>query len=173
MRAPVGTLLGLTGILLLAGCVGPPGGQGGGDGSSGSGDGAGAGGREQVSCAEASSVTLDGERVAYEIVGDCAEVIVRGNGLDVRMGATTALSIDGRANEVDSGSGVGAVTIKGDDNDVEATTIASIVIAGNDNDLEAETVGSVEIKGDDNGVEAGNDPQPVRVTGDGNMVERH
>ena len=36
----------------------------------------------------------------------------------------------------------------------------------------ADTVGSVEIAGNDNGIEAGNDPQPVRVSGNGNTVER-
>ncbi|WP_157413430.1 hypothetical protein [Agromyces allii] len=163
----------LAGVLVLAGCAFPGIRQG--DGSGGTGGptgGSTGGGREQVSCAEASSVTLDGRDVRYDVVGDCAEVIVRGDDLDVRMAASTSLSVEGRDNDIESSAGLGAVTVKGDENGVEARTIASISIAGNDNDLEADIVGSVEIAGDENSVEAGNDPQPVRVSGSGNSVER-
>ncbi|MFF2372587.1 DUF3060 domain-containing protein [Agromyces sp. NPDC058110] len=165
MRTRIMTAGMLLGVLALAGCAMP--GTGGGTGGSGS-----SGGRQQVSCAESASVTLDGQRVRYEVTGDCAEVIVRGDDLEVRMAAATALSVEGRDNDVESSSDLGAVTVKGNENDVEARTIASITIAGNDNSLEAGTIGSVEITGDDNDVESDNDPQPVRVSGNGNSVER-
>jgi len=176
MRTRVKAVLALAGVLMLAGCAVP--GIGGSGGTSGSGstdgtsEGTARGGREQVSCAGSASVTLEGRDLRYDVVGDCAEVIVRGDDLDVRMAASTALSIEGRDNDVESSAELGAVEIKGDENDVEARTIASISIAGDGNDLEADTVGSVEIAGNDNGVEAGNDPQPVRVSGNGNTVER-
>ncbi|GAA1520496.1 hypothetical protein BJ978_003202 [Agromyces terreus] len=166
-------LIGLAGVLLLAGCVMPvdrdPAGVDGSDGSDGSNA---AGGRQQVSCAETSSITLEGQRVRYDVEGDCAEVIVRGDDLTVRLNATTALSIEGQDNDIESRAELGAVTINGNDNDVEARTIASITISGRDNDLEAATVGSVEISGEDNSIEADNDPQPVRINGNGNTVER-
>ncbi|MGI9822418.1 DUF3060 domain-containing protein [Agromyces sp. Marseille-Q5079] len=162
MRAHAGALIGLSGVFMLTGCV-MPGGAPGGHMD---------GGSTQVSCAESSSVTLDGRGTRYDVDGDCAEVVVRGEDLTVRLAGSTSLSIEGRDNDIESGAGLGAVTIRGDDNNVEARTIASITIAGNDNDIEAATVGSVEIAGDDNGVEAGNDPQPVRLSGEGNTVER-
>ncbi|ANJ26446.1 DUF3060 domain-containing protein [Agromyces aureus] len=171
MKTYLKTAAALAGVLLLAGCA-FPGAGGSRDARDSSGTGAPMGGREQVSCTDSASVTLDGRDVRYDVAGDCAEVVVRGDDLDVRMGATTSLSIEGRDNDVESSSEFGAVTIKGDDNDVEARTIASISIAGNDNSVEADTVGSVEIAGNDNDVEAGNDPQPVRVSGEGNRVER-
>lgn len=169
MRTQVKAVLALAGVLTLAGCAFP--GMG---GSGGSGEPGGPmnGGRRQVSCADSARVTLDGQRVDYDVVGDCAEVIVRGDDLDVRLAAATELSIEGRDNDVESTSDLGAVAVKGNGNDVEARTIAPISVAGDDNSLEADTVGSVEIAGDDNDVEAGNDPQPVRVSGNGNTVER-
>jgi hypothetical protein len=170
MRARAGALVGFAGVMLLAGCVIQ------GDGDDGDRDdarGGPGGGREQVSCAESSSITLDGERVDYDVAGDCAEVIVRGNDLDVRMASSTSLRIEGRDNDVESSGDLGAVEIAGDENDVEAVVIASIDVQGNGNDLDARNVGSVEIAGNDNHVEADNDPQPVRVAGDRNTVERN
>ncbi|GAA1837382.1 DUF3060 domain-containing protein [Agromyces salentinus] len=169
MRARAGVVVGVAAVMLLAGCViqADPDDRDRGDGGA-----ANRGGREQVTCAESASITLDGERVEYDVTGDCAEVIVRGNDLDVRMASSTSLRIEGRDNDVESSGDLGAVEIAGDENDVEARTIASIDVQGNGNDLDARNVGSVEISGDDNSVEADNDPQPVRVTGNGNTVER-
>jgi hypothetical protein len=169
MNARAGVLAALATVMLLTGCVMQADPDDLDRDDAGAANGA---GREQVSCAEAASVTLDGDRVDYDITGDCAEVIVRGNDLDVRMASSTSLRIEGRDNDIESSGDLGAVEIAGDENDVEARTIASIDVQGNGNDLDARNVGSVEIAGDDNSVEADNDPQPVRVTGNGNTVER-
>ena len=162
MRARAGALIGLSGVFVLTGCV-MPGGTPGAHMD---------GGSTHLSCADSSRVTLDGQGTRYDVDGDCAEVVVRGDDLTVRLASTTSLSIEGAGNDVESVTGVGAVSIRGDENDVRARTIASITIAGNDNDLEAATVGSVEISGEGNSVESDNDPQPVHVTGNGNTVER-
>lgn len=89
------------------------------------------------------------------VIGDCDELTLEGNGVDVKTGAIGTLIIRGTDIDVEAAS-IGAIEIAGQNNDVESrAAVGGITIAGDDNDVEViGDIGSVTINGNENDVDA-------------------
>lgn len=87
-------------------------------------------------------------------IGDCNELVIEGNGIDVDAGM------------------IGSLVIRGDDIDVDADGIGSIDIEGQDNDVDSRSdVGEVEIAGDRNGIDVEGSIGRVTIAGNENEIE--
>lgn len=85
-------------------------------------------------------------------IGDCDELVIEGQRIEVIAGA------------------LGAVTIRGDDNELDAGTIGSLEIQGQQNEVDAASLGSVDISGDRNDVDSTGDIGAVTLVGNDNEV---
>lgn len=105
------------------------------------------------------TATCDGGRLTINqpgdhVIGDCDELTLEGNGVDVKAGS------------------IGTLIIRGTDIDVEAASIGSIEIAGQNNDVESRgSVGDVTMSGDDNDIEVIGDVGSVTINGNENDVD--
>lgn len=85
-------------------------------------------------------------------IGDCDELEIAGQGIEVIAGE------------------LGTVTLRGDSIELAASLIASLSIEGQENEVDATAIGSVDIRGDRNEVDSSGDVGAVTIAGNHNEV---
>jgi hypothetical protein len=99
-------------------------------------------------------VVLDDASPSLVLTGDCPDVQVRGDDLEIDL-------TDAR---------VGGLAVSGDRVVVAAVDVGALTIEGNEQTVTARSIGAVSLRGDGNTVEADESIGAVAVAGNGNTV---
>lgn len=112
------------------------------------------------------------DQPAVQLFGDCRELVVEGQGLDIDVGIVGTLVIRGDRNEVDARE-IGSLTIEGQDNEVDVDRdLGTLEIRGDRNEVEVDgQIGTVRIAGNENEVDADRGIGAIDDEGDRNRIE--
>jgi hypothetical protein len=106
----------------------------------------------QYRIGDCDELEIEGQDVEV-IAGELGTVTIRGDRIELAAASIGSLDIGGQENEVDAAS-ISSVQIAGDRNDVDSSgDIGAVTIGGNDNEVNyAGQVGTVDNRGDRNEV---------------------
>lgn len=116
-------------------------------------------------CAHGAAVELDGSSRSYVLEGRCGTVVVRGDGITVRLQRVSTLSVEGQSDSIVVDDGIGSAMVKGNGISITADSIGSVQVTGQSNSITAPALGSVVVQGDHNLVTTHVKPSDYRVSG--------
>jgi hypothetical protein len=123
-----------------------------------------------TTCAESVRYGINGAG-EYRLTGPCAAVSIGTDDAEITVsGAVAALNVNGQHNEVDAGD-ITAITIAGDDNDVEGGAVTSVQVQGQSNEVTATGIETINVAGDRNEIKGGSRIGVVTVNGNDNEFE--
>lgn len=100
-------------------------------------------------------LTLVGVDEEFIITGSCRRVEVAGTGLDVDL----------------TGVEVSIVSVRGDENEVDARELDALTLEGQDNEVDLRSVGRASLRGDRNSLDVTADIGELLLAGNDNEVE--
>lgn len=109
---------------------------------------------EGVTACAGAPVTLGGADLDLVLTGDCPSVTISGTDLDIDT----------------TGAVVGAITVNGDRNDLDAADIANLTVGGQQNEIGAERIDALTINGDRNETTVRGALGATTVSGNDNAV---
>lgn len=100
-------------------------------------------------------LTLGGVDEEFIVTGSCRRVEVAGTGLDVDL----------------TGVQVSIVSVRGDENEVDARELDALTLEGQDNEVDLGSVGRASLRGDRNSLDVTADIDELLLAGNDNEVE--